>query len=924
MSSRSGSPDPAVVHGSQQARGPRTNAWFFLHMDRARLQRRTLVPTAALPSTQVYSDDEGQLWHDLRHVHVKLCDAGYSQPWKSFSKDLRSLWSDTVVAPHQFFLGQAVGTHVSNICSTLALYIALWGLVARSRVKVLASASAAYIKQACILVDQAPWDGQGEQRELAGRPAAAPLTIHRDHRKVAGMRALILTRHHQTRETWKRTWSTMYADGILHESWDQDEHDLSDIVLFALHYTKQRRKCPSHSVSSLRDVYRLGDQVLGYVARVVDCHLEDAMGPQSKQDDCAPSWVSPKKVAKPHSDDDADVDTPTRKYVVVQPEAVWSIIQEARREGCSMEQVVGIRSKDEHMGCAKSNCPAWRGRLGDMYRARRMLALDGTSHLCICADPSTHCRRETMATLVWSWEMGIAAHGDLQIMGSAHSLLLEESLPDQIGMLAAELRLERTAAYRQLQSWSNCIQGLGHWPRGLNEFCLPEGVNVHAVEPGEVRVVVQGAAMRVNRITGDCCPLLPPGTLASTQGFPCLVLCLDQGSIGAAAAAFADSDSMRAMVHCKWDKFHRIVRDIRLSVTHCCKGIFLKTQVFTTYLWSVNQKPFGTGCFQTQKHNMLNVFLAVNGIDSPVFCKYLHRIAHDLGLPCETQAEKQAVFDAVLPNAKSFQQACDLPKMGRWFSWNACAYQQLREYWIMKAVLEDQYDDLMDPDEQVVSFSDVLGAARARTPQAELAQLKATGGGLKLALRLMTTELWVHAKILYIVTRACWTWYVTQVKTITTPRHGLQQTLASSQGRWRSDDHLANTVRDSMLKTESLEYMGIMAGDSVLAECVVSLAWTVVSHRAWSLAVRHQAPPECYAELLSPNQERQQAAVDLVRRNWQAVILLEQRRHEHAPAKRLWSDIQFLKNTPIRLLHVLFESAQYSTDCLLGKHLPFA
>ena len=268
-----------------------------LRMDRARLQRRTLVSTAALPSTQVYSDDEGQLWHDLRHVHVKLCDAGYSQPWKSLKKDLRSMWSDTVVPPHQFFLGQAVGTHVSNICPTLALYMALWGHVARSRVQILASASAVYIKQACVLADQAPWDGQGERRELAGHLAAAPLTINRDHRKVAGMRALILTRHHQTRETWKRTWSTMCADGILHEPWDQDEHDLSDIVLFALHYTKQRRKCLSHGVSSLRDVYRLRDQVLVYVARVVDCHLVDAMGPQSEQDDRVPSWVSPKKVA---------------------------------------------------------------------------------------------------------------------------------------------------------------------------------------------------------------------------------------------------------------------------------------------------------------------------------------------------------------------------------------------------------------------------------------------------------------------------------------------------------------------------------------------------------------------------------------------------------------------------------------------------
>ena len=52
--------------------GPSHKRMVFLHMDRARLQRRTLVPTAALPSTQVYSDDEGQLWHDLRHVHVKL------------------------------------------------------------------------------------------------------------------------------------------------------------------------------------------------------------------------------------------------------------------------------------------------------------------------------------------------------------------------------------------------------------------------------------------------------------------------------------------------------------------------------------------------------------------------------------------------------------------------------------------------------------------------------------------------------------------------------------------------------------------------------------------------------------------------------------------------------------------------------------
>ena len=60
---------------------------------------------------------------------------------------------------------------------------------------------------------------------------------------------------------------------------------------------------------------------------------------------------------------------------------------------------------------------------------------------------------------------------------------------------------------------------------------------------------------------------------------------------------------------------------------------------------------------------------------------------------------------------------------------------------------------MRDPDEHPVAFDDLLGAAQAKTPQAELVALKAANGGLRLAYRLMTTKLWQHAKILYIVTR---------------------------------------------------------------------------------------------------------------------------------------------------------------------------
>ena len=62
--------------------------------------------------------------------------------------------------------------------------------------------------------------------------------------------------------------------------------------------------------------------------------------------------------------------------------------------------------------------------------------------------------------------------------------------------------------------------------------------------------------------------------LAATQGINLLVLGLDQGSIG--AAGYAYSDSIGAPIHCKWDTFHRVIRDINLVVEHSCNGLFKK------------------------------------------------------------------------------------------------------------------------------------------------------------------------------------------------------------------------------------------------------------------------------------------------------------------------------------------------------------
>ena len=88
---------------------------------------------------------------------------------------------------------------------------------------------------------------------------------------------------------------------------------------------------------------------------------------------------------------------------------------------------------------------------------------------------------------------------------------------------------------------------------------------------------------------------------------PILVLGLDQGSIGLAGMAFAMRDNM---VHVKCDKIHRAIRDFKNSMSRCLKGLFLKAQLHSSYIFALNYKPFGSGGFFSQKREMLEKFIS--------------------------------------------------------------------------------------------------------------------------------------------------------------------------------------------------------------------------------------------------------------------------------------------------------------------------
>ena len=94
----------------------------------------------------------------------------------------------------------------------------------------------------------------------------------------------------------------------------------------------------------------------------------------------------------------------------------------------------------------------------------------------------------------------------------------------------------------------------------------------------------------------------------------------------------------------------------------------------------------------------MNVFMATVTVDSPVFQKYVQRIANDFGMPCDSVAEQQAILNE-MSELKSFRQKLGQPKVSNWFAWNGMANEQMREFNATKCIFAEVYEDEPAPDD---------------------------------------------------------------------------------------------------------------------------------------------------------------------------------------------------------------------------------
>ena len=77
---------------------------------------------------------------------------------------------------------------------------------------------------------------------------------------------------------------------------------------------------------------------------------------------------------------------------------------------------------------------------------------------------------------------------------------------------------------------------------------------------------------------------------------------------------------------------HRLAKNLKFSFNKSCAGVFLKANMYSTYIWSVNSKPFNSKTVNTQKRRILTTFLRTEKNSGRLFTKYKEGMAEDIGM----------------------------------------------------------------------------------------------------------------------------------------------------------------------------------------------------------------------------------------------------------------------------------------------------
>ena len=148
-------------------------------------------------------------------------------------------------------------------------------------------------------------------------------------------------------------------------------------------------------------------------------------------------------------------------------------------------------------------------------------------------------------------------------------------------------------------------------------------------------------------------PLCP-----SDDKWPCHKALLDHGSIGASGSNFVEMvpDEDCQFLHVTgWDPVHQDIRNGKNTVSKSWKGKSQDIMCTSSYVWSLNFKPYHSKLWAKRKAELLNGWLSNHDIHSASFQKRVSKMAFGFGMYDYdgSEAHMIAVFDK-LYELKSF------------------------------------------------------------------------------------------------------------------------------------------------------------------------------------------------------------------------------------------------------------------------------
>lgn len=371
---------------------------------------------------------------------------------------------------------------------------------------------------------------------------------------------------------------------------------------------------------------------------------------------------------------------------LIDGDSAWYVLERARKVfRATPELVVAVKSDDQHLsGVTSTTGTKWSATELELYYEKQFDAMHKCKKFHIAADPSTYSGQKTMVSIVWGHEAQRAAYPPIQVIPASTLMSpADMDMVDKLKALAMERKLERTSAYREFQALSHSMYLLtGH---KLDDFTINPGISWKPSLRNEYRSVKDGKHVFCDRATKLVIrDVVPPGIdvgdgLQVTAG-------MDSGSIGRAAANFA-VNKVNLNLFVIYDKIHRLIRDIKLSSEKTSSKELYKATLHTSFVFSLNQRPFGTGEWYEKKIEMLAHFMDCTTSDCPAFRRFAPLIARDLGVDLRCEADFANVY-AMLPELPSFNNKGVCPKMMRWFSVNQSWHDQACEFNALKMVLQ--------------------------------------------------------------------------------------------------------------------------------------------------------------------------------------------------------------------------------------------